>query len=57
MSDGAQIPPDALHGLELLPRDLSVDELSAAPVLSRLDDLLLELTDDEDEAFAAALAS
>lgn len=56
MSDGAPLPSDVPHGLDLLPRDLSPAELSAAPVLTILDELLLDLTDAEDEAFAAALA-
>jgi hypothetical protein len=57
MSDGAPLPSDDQHGLELLPRDLTIDELEAAPVLESLDELLLDLTDDEDDAFAAALDS
>jgi hypothetical protein len=57
MSDGAPLPSENPHGLDLLPRDLTPDELAAAPVLDSLDELLLDLTDDEDEAFAAALAS
>lgn len=43
-------------GADLLPRDLTEDDLAAAPVLVSLDALLIdELTDDEDDAFAAAL--
>jgi hypothetical protein len=57
MSDRAPLPSDNPHGLDLLPRDLTADELASAPVLDSLDELLLDLTDDEDEAFAAALAS
>jgi hypothetical protein len=57
MSDGAPLPSENPRGLDLLPRDLTPDELAAAPVLDSLDELLLDLTDDEDEAFAAALAS
>ena len=46
------------HGADLLPRDLTEAELVAAPVLVSLDALLIdELTDDEDDAFAAALSS
>lgn len=56
MSDGAPLPSESQHGLDLLPRDLTTDELAAAPVLDSLDALLLDLTDDEDDAFAAALA-
>jgi hypothetical protein len=41
-----------------VPRDLTEAELIAAPVLVSLDALLIdELTDDEDDAFAAALSS
>jgi hypothetical protein len=57
MSDGAPLPSDIPHGLYLLPRDLTADELETAPVLESLDELLLDLTDEEDDAFAAALAS
>lgn len=53
--------PRDLHGpqgADLLPRDLTDEELAAAPVLVSLDALLIdELTDDEDDAFAAALSS
>jgi hypothetical protein len=46
------------QGAELLPRDLTEAELVAAPVLVSPDALLIdELTDDEDDAFAAALSS
>jgi hypothetical protein len=46
------------HGADLLPRDLTDEELAAAPVLASLDALLIdELTDDEDDVFAAALSS
>ena len=38
--------------------DLTPEQLSAAPALVSLDVLLIDdLSDDEDEAFAAALAS
>ena len=51
---GAEIP----SGLALLPRDLTPEELDAAPVLWSLDQLVIEdLTEAEDDAFAAALAS
>jgi len=44
------------HGTSLLERDLSEDELNAAPTLASADTLLIdELSEDEDEAFAAAL--
>jgi hypothetical protein len=40
----------------LLPRDLTADELSAAPVLTSPDALLIDdLSDEEDDAFAAAV--
>jgi len=41
-----------------LPSDLTDEQLAAAPVLSSIDALLIEeLSEDEDEAFAAALDS
>lgn len=43
-------------GLVRLPRDLTEDDLSAAPILRSADTLLIDgLTVDEDESFAAAL--
>lgn len=58
MSDVAQRPDDAPHGTSLLPRDLTEDQLAAAPVLASVDMLLIEdLLDDEDDAFAAALGA
>ena len=46
------------HGTSLRPRDLTTDELAAAPVLASADALLIEdLTADEDDAFSAALSS
>jgi len=40
----------------LLPDDLTEEQLDAAPVLASIDTLLLEdLSEDEDDAFAAAL--
>ena len=57
MSDAARDPLDVPHGVSLLPRDLTSEELSAAPALASLDALLIDgLSDDEDDAFAAALA-
>jgi hypothetical protein len=42
----------------LLPADLTDDQLDAAPVLDSIDSLLIEeLSEDEDDAFAAALES
>ena len=56
MSDAARQDDQMPHGTSLLARDLTTDELSDAPVLESLDDLLIEgLTDDEDDAFAAAI--
>jgi hypothetical protein len=58
VSDAAKPDGEAPHGTSLLPRDLSEAELAAAPVLTSVDDLLIDdLTDDEDESFAAALSS
>jgi hypothetical protein len=58
VSDGARHPAEYPHGTGLLPRDLSEDELDAAPVLASADALVIdELTDAEDDAFAAALSS
>jgi len=42
----------------LLPADLTDDQLDAAPVLDSIDSLLIEeLSEDEDDAFAAAVES
>ncbi len=42
----------------MLPADLTDDQLDAAPVLDSIDSLLIEdLSQDEDDAFAAALES
>lgn len=58
VSDAAGRQDEPPHGIALLPGDLSEDQLSAAPVLMSIDALLIEeLSEDEDEAFAAALAS
>ena len=58
MSDAALDPRDFPHGTSLLPRDLTANELESAPVLASVDALLIDdLTDYEDDAFAAALAS
>jgi hypothetical protein len=49
---------EAPHGTSLLPADLTDDQLDAAPVLDSIDSLLIEeLSEDEDDAFAAALES
>ncbi len=56
VSDAVDSREGAPQGTALLPADLSGAQLDAAPVLSSVDALLIEdLTDDEDDAFAAAL--
>ena len=56
MSNAAQDRGDLPHGTSRLPRDLTADELAAAPVLAALDVLLIDdLSDEEDNAFATAL--
>jgi hypothetical protein len=58
VSSAAHHDHEGPHGTSLLPRDLTDDELAAAPVLASLDALLIdELTVEEDDAFAAALSS
>ena len=58
LSDAADRQDDAPHGTALLPSDLTDEQLAAAPVLASIDALLIEeLSDHEDEAFAAALNS
>jgi hypothetical protein len=58
VSDAADRPHDAPHGTGLLLSDLTDERLAAAPVLASIDALLIEeLSEDEDEAFAAALDS
>lgn len=58
MTDAVRRPDDVPHGTNLLPADLSEQELVAAPVLGSEDTLLVEdLSDDEDDAFAAAVSS
>ena len=58
MSDAAHSAEETHPGVGLLPRDLTEEQLAAAPVLASVDTLLIEdLDEDEDEAFAAALAS
>ena len=51
-------PSGEAHAVtSLLPADLTDDQLDAAPVLDSIDSLLIEdLTEGEDDAFAAALA-
>ncbi len=49
---------ESQRGTKLLPRDLTDEDLKAAPVLASIDSLLIDdLTEDEDDAFAAALFS
>jgi hypothetical protein len=58
VSDAAHDQHDAPHGTNLLPRDLTPEQLAAAPVLASVDALLIDgLTDDEYDAFIAALSS
>jgi hypothetical protein len=58
VSDAVQHSGEAPHGTSLLPRDLTENQLASAPVLVSIDALLIEdLSDDEDDAFAAALES
>jgi hypothetical protein len=58
MSDAAAHDHEGPYGTGLLPRDLTEEELAAAPVLASLDALIIEdLTDDEYELFIAALSS
>ncbi len=57
MNGQAEQQYEGPHGVGLLPPDLTEDELNAAPVLVSADTLLIDdLTVDEDESFAAALA-
>mgnify|MGYP001428757193 CR=1 FL=1 len=58
MSDAARNRGETPRGLTLLPRAMTSDELDNAPVLESVDALLIDdLSDDEDDAFAAALES
>ena len=58
VSDAADRQPESPHGTTLLSSDLTDEQLAAAPVLASIDALLIEeLSEDEDEAFAAALNS
>jgi hypothetical protein len=58
VSDAADRQHETPHGTALLPSDLTDEQLANAPVLASIDSLLIEeLSDDEDEAFAAALDS
>jgi hypothetical protein len=56
MSDATSDHGPVPHGTSLLPRDLAERKPAAAPVLVSLDALLIEeLSEDEDNAFVAAL--
>jgi hypothetical protein len=56
VSDAAHREHQEPHGTAMLPSDLTEDQLAAAPVLGSVDALLIEeLSQDEDDAFAAAL--
>jgi hypothetical protein len=58
MSDAVRPSGEVPRGTSLLPADLTDDQFKAAPVLTSLDSLLIEeLSEDEDDAFAAALES
>ena len=58
VSDAVRPSGEAPHGTSLLPADLTDEQLDAAPVLDSIDSLLIrELSEDEDDAFAAALES
>jgi len=58
MSNAEINDSDRPHGTSLLPRDLTDEDLAAAPVLASADALLIEdLTADEDDAFFTALTS
>lgn len=58
MSDAAHPTDEAPHGTTLLPDDLTDDQLAKAPALASVDALLIEdLSEEEDDAFAAALGS
>ena len=58
MSDAVRSQDVVTHGTSLLPSDLTDGQLAAVPVLDSVDSLLIEdLSEDEDDAFAAALES
>ncbi|MBI2711113.1 MAG: hypothetical protein HYX34_15695 [Actinobacteria bacterium] len=58
MSDAADGQHHTPQGTALLPSDLTDEQLASGPVLASIDALLIEeLSEDEDEAFAAALDS
>jgi hypothetical protein len=56
MSDAARHSDGTARGTLLLPADLTPDQFASTPVIASLDTLLIDdLTDEEDDAFAAAL--
>jgi len=56
--DAVRPTGEAPHGTSLPPADPTDDQLDAAPVLDSIDSLLIEeLSEDDDDAFAAALES
>ncbi|HXH57603.1 hypothetical protein [Iamia sp.] len=56
MSEAAHHHDQVPNGTSLLPGNLTEDQLKSAPALASVDALLIDdLTDDEDDAFAAAL--
>jgi hypothetical protein len=56
MSDAAHRRDEHGRGTSVLPADLTHEQLASAPSLASPDELLIDdLTDDEDDAFAAAL--
>ena len=58
MSDAVRPSGEAPHGTPLLPADLTDDQLDAAQAIDSIDSLLIEeLSEDEDDAFAAVLGS
>lgn len=58
VSDAAHDHDGSPHGTSRLPSDLTEDQLATAPVLASIDALVIEeLSEDEDNAFAAALGS
>jgi hypothetical protein len=58
VSDVAHPKDMAAHGTSLLSSDLTEDQLAAAPVMTSVDALLIDgLSEEEDDAFAAAIAS
>lgn len=58
MSDAARAPEGDPRGISLLPSDLTPAQLADAPTLASVDLLLIDdLSDEEDDAFAAAISS